>query len=36
VWWIGPLLGAIVAAAIYRYALEDRGSATVTPATPEG
>jgi aquaporin Z len=36
VWWVGPLLGAIVAAAIYRYALEDRGSATVTPATPEG
>jgi aquaporin Z len=25
VWWIGPLLGAIVGAAIYRYVLEDRG-----------
>jgi MIP family channel proteins len=36
VWWVGPLLGAIAAAAIYRYVLEDRGSATVTPATPEG
>jgi MIP family channel proteins len=36
VWWIGPLLGAIVGAAIYRYVLEDRGSASVTPATPEG
>lgn len=36
VWWIGPLLGAAVAALIYRYALEDRGEFEVTPATPEG
>ena len=36
IWWIGPLLGAIAAAALYRYVLEDRGSATVTPASPEG
>jgi len=36
VWWIGPLVGAILAAALYRYVLEDRGLATVTPATPEG
>ena len=36
VWWIGPLLGAAVAALVYRYALEDRGDVHVTPATPEG
>lgn len=36
VWWIGPLLGAGVAALIYRYALEERGEPGVTPATPEG
>lgn len=36
VWWVGPLIGAIVAAVIYRYALEDRGEMGVTPATPEG
>jgi aquaporin TIP len=36
VWWIGPLLGAAVAALIYRYALEERGQPEVTPATPEG
>ena len=36
VWWIGPLVGAAVAALVYRYALEDRGDADVTPATPEG
>jgi aquaporin Z len=36
VWWIGPLLGAAVAALIYRYALEDRADRAVTPATPEG
>jgi MIP family channel proteins len=35
VWWIGPLLGAAVVALIYRYALEDRGRAGVTPASPE-
>jgi MIP family channel proteins len=36
VWWIGPLLGAGVAALIYRFALEDRGEPDVSPATPEG
>lgn len=36
VWWIGPLLGAAVAAALYRFALEDRAEPGVTPATPEG
>ena len=36
VWWIGPLIGAIVAAVIYRYVLEGEGDADVTPATPEG
>jgi MIP family channel proteins len=36
VWWIGPLVGALVAAAIYRLALEDRARVDVTPATPEG
>jgi aquaporin TIP len=36
VWWIGPLLGAAVAALVYRYVLEDRGDADVTPAKPEG
>jgi len=35
VWWIGPLVGAAIAALIYRFALEDRGEAGVTPATPE-
>ena len=36
VWWIGPLLGAAVAAYLYRYTLEERGEPDVTPATPEG
>lgn len=36
VWWVGPLLGAVVAAAIYRVALEERARVDVTPATPEG
>ena len=36
VWWIGPLIGAIVAAVIYRYALEGEAAPEVTPATPEG
>lgn len=36
VWWIGPLIGAAIAAALYRYALQDRAEADVTPATPEG
>jgi hypothetical protein len=35
VWWIGPLLGAAVAALIYRYALEARADPDVRPATPE-
>ncbi len=26
VWWVGPLIGAVVAAVIYRYALEERGT----------
>jgi MIP family channel proteins len=36
VWWIGPLLGAAVAALLYRFALEERAEPEVTPATPEG
>jgi MIP family channel proteins len=36
VWWVGPLIGAIVAAVIYRYALEGEAEPEVTPATPEG
>ena len=36
VWWIGPLVGAAVAALIYRYALEEHAEPDVTPATPEG
>jgi MIP family channel proteins len=36
VWWIGPLIGAIIAAVIYRYALEGEAEPDVTPATPEG
>lgn len=36
VWIVGPLLGAAVAAAIYRLALEARAEPGVTPATPEG
>lgn len=36
VWWIGPLLGALVAALLYRVALEDRAEPGVTPGTPEG
>jgi glycerol uptake facilitator-like aquaporin len=36
VWWIGPLLGAIVAAVLYRYVFEGEAEPTVTPATPEG
>jgi MIP family channel proteins len=35
VWWIGPFVGAAIAAVIYRYALEDRGQTGITPATPE-
>jgi MIP family channel proteins len=36
VWWVGPLIGAIVGAVIYRYALEGESEPQVTPATPEG
>jgi MIP family channel proteins len=36
VWWIGPLIGAIVGAVIYRYALEGEAEPEVTPATPQG
>ena len=36
VWWIGPLLGAIVAAVLYRYVFQGEAEPTVTPATPEG
>jgi MIP family channel proteins len=36
VWWIGPLIGAGVAALLYRFALEARAEPDVTPATPEG
>jgi MIP family channel proteins len=36
VWWIGPLVGAVLAALVYRAVLEERGRTDVTPATPEG
>lgn len=36
VWWIGPLLGAAVAALLYRFVLEDAAEPDVAPATPEG
>jgi MIP family channel proteins len=36
VWWIGPLVGAAVAALLYRFAFEERAAADVTPARPEG
>jgi MIP family channel proteins len=36
VWWVGPLIGAIVGAVVYRYALEGEAQPDVTPATPEG
>jgi MIP family channel proteins len=35
VWWVGPLIGAIVGAVIYRYALAGEAEPDVTPATPE-
>jgi MIP family channel proteins len=36
VWWVGPLLGAAVAAGLFHFAFEDRGSSVVTPGSPEG
>jgi MIP family channel proteins len=36
VWWIGPLLGAAIAALLYRFVLEGTAEADVAPATPEG
>ena len=36
VWWIGPLIGAVVAALLYRLVLAETAYAEVTPATPEG
>lgn len=36
VWWVGPLIGAIVGAVIFRYALEGEAEPDVTPATPQG
>jgi MIP family channel proteins len=36
VWWVGPLIGAIVGAVIFRYVLEGEAQPDVTPATPEG
>lgn len=36
VWWIGPLLGAAVAALLHRFVLEDAAEPDVAPATPEG
>jgi MIP family channel proteins len=36
VWWVGPFIGAAVAAFIYRFALAETAYAEVTPATPEG
>jgi MIP family channel proteins len=36
VWWVGPLLGAIVAAVLYRYVFASEAEPEVTPATPEG
>jgi MIP family channel proteins len=36
VWWIGPLIGAILAAVLYRYVFEGEARPDVSPATPEG
>ena len=36
VWWIGPLLGAGLAALLYRFVLAEAAEPEVTPATPEG
>jgi MIP family channel proteins len=35
VWWVGPLIGAIVGAVLYRYALAGEAEPEVSPATPE-
>ena len=36
VWWVGPLIGAIVAAVLYRYVFAGEAEPQVSPATPEG
>lgn len=36
VWWIGPLIGAALAALAFRWAFEARAAADVAPASPEG
>jgi MIP family channel proteins len=36
VWWVGPLIGAIVAAILFRYVFEGEAAPQVTPARPEG
>jgi MIP family channel proteins len=36
VWWVGPLIGAIAAAIIYRYVLEFSADEGISPGTPEG
>jgi glycerol uptake facilitator-like aquaporin len=36
VWWLGPLIGAILAAVLYRYVFEGEAEADISPATPEG
>jgi MIP family channel proteins len=36
VWWVGPLLGAIVAAILFRYVFEGEAEPEVAPARPEG
>jgi MIP family channel proteins len=36
VWWVGPLIGAIVAAILFRYVFEGEAEPEVAPARPEG
>ena len=36
VWWVGPLVGAVLAGLLYRFILEGEAEPEVTPATPEG
>ncbi len=36
VWWVGPLIGAIVAAVLYRYVFAGEAQPEVRPATPDG